>query len=98
MQAIIDTKRSSIVQSTCLLVCFATPHQGGNHIHVGEVVAKIARAFTGAPQNDLLKALQHESGEAVKRFNQSRYLANRLFFINFYEELPYGRMGLVWHP
>ena len=95
MQAILDPTRSSILQSTCLLVCFATPHRGGNHARLGDVVAKIVRAFSRAPQNDLINALQLKSSEAMKRFDQSKHLVDRFYFVNFYEEEPYGRMGIV---
>lgn len=100
MEATLDVRYRSIRDSTKLLVFFATPHRGGNHANVGDVVAKIVRAGSRRPENDLIDALKENSAVANKRFEQARHLAENCHFISFYETEPYGKAGIVCtvHP
>ncbi|KAH7304608.1 hypothetical protein B0I35DRAFT_401104 [Stachybotrys elegans] len=93
--ATLDIEYKSIVEATCLLVFFATPHQGGNYASVGDIVAKIVRASTSKPRNDLLDALREKSDQATQRFEQARHLPEKCLVISFFEGESYGRMGLI---
>ena len=84
----------SIVEATCVLVFFATPHQGGNFASVGDVVAKIATAAL-RNSNDLLDALKKNSNEATKRFEQARNLFEKCLVVSFYEGETYRKIGIV---
>ncbi|KAH8897884.1 hypothetical protein GQ53DRAFT_637651, partial [Thozetella sp. PMI_491] len=88
----LDEKYKSIIEGTCLLVFFATPHRGGNHASFGDVVAKIVRL---GRYNDALDALKRNSNEAEKRFEQARHLFERCLVISFFEGEPYGSMGII---
>ena len=90
-----NKKYKSIVEATCLLVFFATPHQGGNYASVGDVVAKIFTASLREPENDLLDALKQSSNEAVRRFEQARHLSDKCPVVSFFEGQPYGKIGIV---
>ena len=95
MEASLDTTYKAIVDATCLLVFFATPHQGGNYASVGEVVAKIARAGLRRSNNGLIASLQQNSAEATRRFEQFRHQYEKYMVISFYEEQPYRKLGIV---
>ena len=95
MEATLDQTYKSIVERTCLLVFFATPHQGGNFSSVGDVVARIARAALRKPSNDLIESLKSNSNGAVRRFEQFRHLYEKLLVINFFEGESYGKLGIV---
>ncbi|RYP17129.1 hypothetical protein DL767_010075 [Monosporascus sp. MG133] len=95
VKATLDKTYKSIVEATCLLVFFATPHQGGKHANFGDIVAKIVRTALQKPKNDLLKALKRSSDEAVKRFEQSRHLSDKCLVVSFFEGQPYGKIGLI---
>lgn len=95
MAATLDVTYKSTVEAACLLVFFATPHQGGNHASLGDIVAKIVRTGTFKPRNDLLDALKANSDQAIQRFEQARHLFEKCLVVNFYEGDPYGKLGLV---
>lgn len=95
MAATLDVTYKSMVEAACLLVFFATPHQGGNYANLGNIVAKIVRTGMSKPKNDLLEALKANSDQAMQRFEQARHLPERCLVVNFYEGDPYGKIGLV---
>lgn len=95
MEATLDSRYRSIRDSTRLLVFFATPHRGGKHASVGDVVAKIVRAGLRRPKNDLVDALKEDSEAANKRFEQARHLPANCLIVSFYETEPYGKAGMV---
>lgn len=92
------------MEATCLLVFFATPHQGGNYSTVGDAAAGIVRACMRNPSNDLVKSLKSSSDEATRRFEQFRHLNEKFLVISFYEGESYGKLGIVsknslsYHP
>jgi hypothetical protein len=94
-EATLDLTYKTILEATCLLVFFATPHQGGSFASFGEVLAKIVGTATSRPNNDLLKSLQANSDVAVQRFERSRHLYERFLFVSFHETEPYGKLGIV---
>ncbi|XTI93984.1 P-loop containing nucleoside triphosphate hydrolase protein [Cenococcum geophilum] len=94
VEATLDPTHKSIVEATCLLVFFATPHQGGNYATVGDVAARIVRAGLRKPSNDLVKSLESSSNEATRRFEQFRHLNEKFLVISFYEGKSYGTLGL----
>ncbi|KAH7230968.1 hypothetical protein BKA59DRAFT_321505 [Fusarium tricinctum] len=93
--ATLDVTYKSTVEAACLLVFFATPHQGGNYASLGDIVAKIVRTGMSKPRNDLLDALKENSDQAMQRFEQARHLPERCLVVNFYEGDPYGKIGLI---
>ncbi|KAF4448228.1 hypothetical protein F53441_8335 [Fusarium austroafricanum] len=93
--ATLDITYTPIMEATRLLVFFATPHRGGNHARVGDVVAKIVRMGTHMPRNDLLDTLREDSDQATQRFEQARHLFERCLVASFFEGRPYGKMGLI---
>ncbi|RKK21427.1 hypothetical protein BFJ67_g17279 [Fusarium oxysporum f. sp. cepae] len=93
--ATLDATYKSIVEAACLLVFFATPHQGGNYASLGDIVAKIVRTGMSKPRNDLLDALKENSDQAMQRFEQARHLPERCLVVSFYEGDSYGKMGLI---
>ncbi|ESU15456.1 hypothetical protein FGSG_08956 [Fusarium graminearum PH-1] len=93
--ATLDVTYKSMVEAACLLVFFATPHQGGNYANLGNIVAKIVRTGMSKPKNDLLEALKANSDQAMQRFEQARHLPERCLVVNFYEGDPYGKIGLI---
>ncbi|KAI0893654.1 hypothetical protein F4806DRAFT_475353 [Annulohypoxylon nitens] len=95
VQAKLNDSYKSIFEAACLLVFFATPHQGGNHVGLGETIAKIVSISLGNITNDLLEALKHNSPEAVRRFEQARHLPSKCLVINFFEGKPQGRLGVI---
>ncbi|KAM0293721.1 hypothetical protein ACHAPM_011521 [Fusarium culmorum] len=95
MAATLDATYKSTVEAACLLVFFATPHQGGNYASLGDIVAKIVRTGMSKPKNDLLEALKANSDQAMQRFEQARYLPERCLVVNFYEGDSYGKIGLI---
>jgi hypothetical protein len=96
--ATLDITYKPIVEAACLLVFFATPHQGGNYASLGDIVAKIVRTGMSKPRNDLLDALKANSDQAMQRFEQARHLPERCLVLNFYEGDSYGKIGLVRQP
>ncbi|KAH7231009.1 hypothetical protein BKA59DRAFT_518303 [Fusarium tricinctum] len=93
--ATLDVTYKSTVEAACLLVFFATPHQGGNYAGLGDIVAKIVRTGMSKPRNDLLDALKANSDQAMQRFEQARHLPERCLVVNFYEGDSYGKIGLI---
>ncbi|KAI1384079.1 NACHT domain-containing protein [Hypoxylon trugodes] len=94
-QAKSNDSYKSVFEATCLLVFFATPHQGGNHTGIGEIVANIVRISQGNIKNDLLNALKQNSPEAIRRFEQARHLPDKCYVVNFFEGEPYGKLGII---
>ncbi|KAK3382254.1 hypothetical protein B0T24DRAFT_492710, partial [Lasiosphaeria ovina] len=91
----LDTSYTPIIEATCLLVFFSTPHQGGKYASVGEVVAKIATAALRNPNNDLLDALKLKSNEATRRFEQARHLFERCLVVSFFEAESYHKTDII---
>ncbi|KAK2605986.1 hypothetical protein QQS21_003612 [Conoideocrella luteorostrata] len=93
--ATLDTTYRFIVESTRLLIFFATPHQGGNFASIGDVIAKIARAGLAGLRNDLLDALKRDSAQATTRSEQSRSLYDGIQVVSFFEGGSFGKTGTI---
>ncbi|KAI1450024.1 hypothetical protein F5Y02DRAFT_413701 [Annulohypoxylon stygium] len=89
-----DETYKSIRKSTFGVVFFATPHKGGSHTEVGDIVAKIARSLNGSPSNNFMDALKGNSILSTIS-NDFRQLLEDLQFLSFYETQPLGRFGIV---
>ncbi|KAH8899526.1 WD40 repeat-like protein [Thozetella sp. PMI_491] len=98
-EALIEAKANerfaAIAGATCLLVFFATPHQGSGLASLGDIAARIVQTVSQAPRNDLLEALKKTSEEAQRRFKKARHLFDKYYVVSFYEEQPYGQMGII---
>lgn len=95
VEANIDTQHRWVAEATCLLVFFATPHQGGNYAGVGSVAAKLVRTVLRKPTDDLLEALKKNSADAARRFVNARHLPRNCLVISFYERMSYKKLGVV---
>ncbi|KAI1075136.1 hypothetical protein F5B20DRAFT_595294 [Whalleya microplaca] len=89
-----DKTYESIRKSTFGVAFFSTPHKGGNHTEVGDIVAKIARSLLGSPSNNFMDALKGSSILDTIA-NDFRQLLEDLQFLTFYETQPLGRFGIV---
>ena len=90
-----DESYKSIFEATYLLVFFATPHRGGNYASVGDVAAKLFTKALRTGPNDLTNALERNSNEATKRFEQARHLFERTLVISFFEGRRYHKADIV---
>ncbi|XXG94019.1 hypothetical protein Hte_000270 [Hypoxylon texense] len=89
-----DKTYEAIQKSTFGIVFFSTPHRGGNHAEVGDVVAKIARSMLGTPSNNFIDALKNNS--AMNTITSDfRQLLEEFQFLTFYETQPLGCFGVV---
>lgn len=79
-----------------MLVFFATPHQGGNYAHFGDVIAKMVRKLLGKQRNDIVDSLKEYSEAAEKRFDQARHLPRSCKIVSFYESA--GALPIVSFP
>jgi hypothetical protein len=95
VEAKLDESYRSILDATCLLVFFATPHRGGNYASVGDVAAKICTMALRTPTNDLLNTLKRNSNEATKRFQQARHIFEKCLVVSFFEGSSYHKTGIV---
>jgi hypothetical protein len=95
VHASLDETHKIIVESTRLLVFFATPHQGGNHASVGDVAAAIARGALRSSRNDLIEALKNSSNDSVRRSEQFRHLTEKFLVVSFFEGQSYKKLGVV---
>ncbi|KAI1459895.1 hypothetical protein F4805DRAFT_35254 [Annulohypoxylon moriforme] len=95
VQAQLNSEYASIFDAACLLVFFATPHQGSEKAELGDLVATLVRTATGNVKNDLLEALKRNSREAIRRFEQARHLPDKCYVISFFEGKPYGSHGII---
>lgn len=89
-----DRAYRAIRESTFGIAFFGTPHKGGNHAEVGDMVAKIARSLSGSPSNSFMDALKNNStlNTITSDFRQ---LLEDFQFLTFYETRPLGRFGIV---
>ncbi|KAK4141539.1 WD40-repeat-containing domain protein [Dichotomopilus funicola] len=95
VEAKLDESYKSIFEATCLLVFFATPHRGGNYASVGHVAAKLFTKALRTGPNDLTNALERNSNEATKRFEQARHIFERTLVVNFYEGRRYHKTDVI---
>jgi hypothetical protein len=95
MEATRDVTYRPIVDATRLLVFFATPHQGGNYASFGDIVAKVVRASTRNPSNDLLNNLKRDSDMSHDRFRQFRHQQDKYLVVSFSEGKSYHGLGIV---
>ncbi|KAK6822560.1 ankyrin [Apiospora arundinis] len=93
VEAKLDDSYKKVFESTCLLVFFATPHQGGAYANVGELAVKLFKI--GQLSNDLLKALSKNANDATRRFEQARHLSDECLVISFYEGETLGLAGII---
>ncbi|KAI1127532.1 hypothetical protein F5Y10DRAFT_193378 [Nemania abortiva] len=90
VHAKIDDNYEMIRTSTAGLVFFATPHRGGNHATVGDIVAKIARSVLSTPENTFMEALKRNSIFADTLIGDFRQQLEDYLILSFYETRPMG--------
>jgi hypothetical protein len=97
-KALINAKLNSqydpIFGATRLLTFFATPHRGSKLADMGSIVAKIA-TMSHTLKNDLFNVLKKDSKDATQIFKDSRHILDKCLVINFFETVPYGKLGIV---
>lgn len=74
---------------------FATPHRGGNHAKLGDVVASVANSMLQVPDNTFIEALKKDSLFAEGIIQDFRHQLEDFFVLSFFETLPYKKLGLV---
>jgi pimeloyl-ACP methyl ester carboxylesterase len=70
-----NDRYKEIRESTRGLVFFGVPHQGGNGVDLGAIVANIVNALTGSGHNDLVDSLKKNS---LFQEHQSEHFKNQL--------------------
>jgi protein SERAC1 len=82
------------------IVFFATPHRGGNHAKLGDIVASVAKGMLRMPDSTFMEALKKDSLFADGIIQDFRHLLEDFFVLSFFETLPYKKIGLVrcGHP
>ncbi|KAI0897700.1 hypothetical protein F4806DRAFT_494425 [Annulohypoxylon nitens] len=90
-----DQTYETIVKSTFGIAFLATPHRGGNHAGIGEVVAKVARSMLGNPNNTFMRALKKDSQFLDTISDDFRQLLEDFQILSFYETQPLCYFGIV---
>lgn len=87
----------SIYDSTKGVAFFATPHNGGNGVSIGDVFVKICRAVTGNARNDIMEALRRDSHIAGHIHRDFARRAQDLRILSFVETKPMSKpfLGIV---
>lgn len=95
VQAELNVTYKQIRIATYGIAFFATPHQGGNHVRLGEVVSTIARAVLRNPKNTFLEALKRNSAFADSLTQHFRHQLEDYYILSFFETRPLGKLGIV---
>ncbi|KAI1409717.1 hypothetical protein F5Y13DRAFT_169327 [Hypoxylon sp. FL1857] len=90
-----DRTYGMILKCTFGIAFLATPHEGGNHAGMGDVVAKVARSILGSPSNNFMSALKTGSLFLDTITDDFRQLLEDFQILSFYETQPLGRFGIV---
>ncbi|KAI1205929.1 uncharacterized protein F4807DRAFT_440997 [Annulohypoxylon truncatum] len=90
-----DETYEMIWRSTFGIAFFGTPHKGGNHAGMGDVVAKIARSMSGNPNNTFMGALKKGSLFLDTVTDDFRQLLEDFQILSFYETQPLGYLGII---
>lgn len=85
VQAQQNRKYGRLLKSLYGLVFFATPHGGGNHAGLGDIVANIARAILHTSKNNYLEALRKNSFFAEALRDDFRNRLDDFQIVTFYE-------------
>jgi len=99
LQALVHAKLDHTYEklrvSTYGIMFFGTPHQGGNHARLGDVIASVARYVLRNPSNTLMEALKRDSILADILADSFRHQLEDYQMISCYETRPQGKTGLV---
>ncbi|KAI1085805.1 hypothetical protein F5B20DRAFT_519816 [Whalleya microplaca] len=90
-----DKTYESIWKSTFGITFFATPHNGGNHAGIGDIVAKVACSILRSPGNNFMTALKKGSSFLDIISDDFRQLLDDFQILSFYETKPLGSFGIV---
>ncbi|OTA69235.1 hypothetical protein K449DRAFT_305367, partial [Hypoxylon sp. EC38] len=93
-----DITYQTIGKSTFGIAFFGTPHRGGHHARIGDVVAKVARSISGGPSNNFMNALKEGSCFLDIVSDDFRQLLEDFQILTFYETRPLGRLGIIVDP
>jgi hypothetical protein len=58
VEAKLNDKYNSIRNATYGIAFFGTPHRGGNHAKLGDIVARVWGGVVREPRNDFMEALK----------------------------------------
>jgi hypothetical protein len=85
-----DTNANLVQESTIGIIFFATPHRGGNGVHLAEVVSNAVLRISGAAsaKNDILMTLKPLSRSADSLTQHFRPLLEKFQYISFFETRP----------
>jgi hypothetical protein len=84
-----------IREATYGISFFATPHRGGNHAKLGDIVASVAKGILRPPDNTFMEALTKDSMFAQEIIDDFRHQLENFVVLSFFETLPYKKIGLV---
>ncbi len=79
-----------IQDSTIGIIFFATPHRGGNGVHLAEVVSNAVLRMSGSAsaKNDILATLKPLSRSADSLTQHFRPLLEKFSYVSFFETKP----------
>ena len=95
MSAKLNEIYRTICNATHGIPFFGTPHRGGNGAKLGDIAAGVARALLQNLTNTFMGALKKQSVLADNLANDFRHQLEDYRIINFYETLPFKKLGLV---
>jgi hypothetical protein len=97
-QALVEAKHNdtyhNIRAATFGLVFFATPHRGGNHAKLGDIVASITTTVLNNPSNTFMDHLQKDSFLSEDLQHLFKHQVENYHILSFYETL-HDSVGLV---
>ncbi|KAI1390113.1 uncharacterized protein F4822DRAFT_224746 [Hypoxylon trugodes] len=90
-----DNTYEALGRSTFGVAFFGTPHRGGKHAGIGDIIAKVVRAILGNPGNTFMGALKEDSPFLKIITDDFRQLLENFQILSFYETRPLTRLGVV---
>lgn len=101
-QALTEAKKvdyySTIRSSTYGIAFFGTPHLGGNHAALGEILCNIVNFASRKTGNKLVRDLEKSSQFLAKLNEDFKHQKEDFYFVNFQESKSYGKLGLIVNP
>ncbi|KAK3190887.1 hypothetical protein K4F52_003204 [Lecanicillium sp. MT-2017a] len=97
-QALVETKLNATYEaigaSTCGLVFFGTPHQGGKKTGLGDIAATLTRAVRQDVTNSFMESLKEDRLFSNALNDNFKHQLEDRYIISFYETKPYKKHGL----
>ena len=91
----LDNTYEEIRAATYGIAFFGTPHQGGNHAHLGDIASSIARTVLRNPKSTFIEALKRDSLFADSLTQLFRHQLEDYSILSFFETRSYKKLGIV---